>query len=432
MERVEPKWGDMEPKDVARAIRRHWIFALAVVVVTMAAAGAGLWLAPKTYESTAVLAAAASPDATATGENLDSLRGSVAELANSDDVLTDVAARIGEPRDVEDLRSAISGRWVDGTILIQIDVDDADPEVAADIANTVAEVLPLYDPSAGAFLYTVSDPAQPATSFSSPNLLLGLGAGLALAVLLGVGGAVLRERRTAGLGDPCEVAQLTEAPILARVATPRDPTTLPALYPGTAAAETFRELRIALEAAASTEPVQVVVVSGIRSGDVNVWLGANLAVSLAGVQRRVLLVDGRLGDRDGRPIAAAPQTAGLYDVLHGEPIGDALSAGPVENLTVLPAGDWGGEPSDTLLETRFGDAMRQAASRFDVVVVLAPPLDAGDDARVMAARGSLILAVPESGVSQRELHHQVGRVRSVGGRLLGVVLVGRRAERMAS
>ena len=422
----------MEPQDIGRAVWRHRVFVIVIVVTTLAAAGVGLWLAPKTYESTATLTAAASPDAEATGENLDSLRGSLGELANSEDVLADVASRLQEPRDVDDLREDVSGRWVSGTILVQIEVEDSDPEVAAEIANAVAAVLPLYDPSGGAFLYTVSDPAQPATTFSSPNLLLGLGAGLALAVLLGVCGALLRDRRTAGVGDACEVAQLTDAPVLARVAQPRDPTTLPALYPGTAAAEGFRERRIALAAAARTDPVPVVVVSGLRTGDVNVWLGANLAVSLAGVQRKVLLVDARLGDRDGRPIAAAPQTSGLYDVLNGEPIADALSAGPVPNLTVLPAGEWGGESSDSLLETRFAAVMRQATARFDVVVVLAPSVDQGDDARVMASRGSLILAVPESGVSQRELHHQVTRIRSVGGRLLGVVLVGRRAERMAS
>lgn len=422
----------MEPQDIGRAVWRHRVFVVVIVVATLAATAAGLWLAPKTYESTATLAAAASPDAAATGENLDSLRGSLGELANSEDVLADVASRLDEPRDVEDLRRDVSGRWVSGTILIQIEVEDSDPETAAAIANTVAEVLPLYDPSGGAFLYTVSDPAQPATSFSSPNLLLGVAAGVALAALLAVCGALLRERRTAGVGDASEVAQLTEAPVLARVAQPRDPTTLPALYPGTAAAEVFRELRIALEAAASSDPTPLVVVSGLRSGDVNVWLGANLAVSLAGVERKVLLVDGRLGDREGRPIAAAPQTSGLYDVLNGDPLRDALSPGPVDNLTVLPAGEWGGEPSDGLLETRFAHVMSGAAREFDVVVVLAPPLDAGDDARVMAARGSMILAVPETRVSQRELQHQVSRVRSVGGRLLGVVLVGRRAERVPS
>ena len=93
---------------------------------------------------------------------------------------------------------------------------------------------------------------------------------------------------------------------------------------------------------------------------------------------------------------------------------------------------WGGEPADSLLETRFAGVMAQAAARFDVVIVLATTLDRSDDARVMAARGSLILAVPEAGVSQRELRLQASRIRSVGVRLLGVVMVGRRAERMAS
>ncbi|MGB0100247.1 MAG: hypothetical protein WBP61_08185, partial [Nocardioides sp.] len=384
------------------------------------------------YESTATLTAAATPDAVETGENLDSLRGSLAELANSEDVLEEVSARLSEPREVDDLREDVSGQWVAGTILVEITVEDADPEVAAEIANAVAAVLPLFDPSAGAFLFTESNPAQPAETFSSPNLLLGIGVGIVLAALLSVCAALLRERRAVAVGDPAEVAQLIEAPVLAHVAQPRDPTTLPALYPGTAAAGAFRELRIALEAEASEDPVSVVVVSGLRSGDVNVWLGANLAVSLANVNRRVLLVDGRIGDREGRPIASAPQTSGLYDVLNGVPLEDGLSPGPVDNLTVLPAGEWGGEAGDTLVETGFAGVMAQAASLFDVVVVLAPPVDRGDDARVMAARGSLILAVPESGVSQRELRLHTTRLRSVGVRLLGVVLVGRRAERVAS
>jgi Mrp family chromosome partitioning ATPase len=77
--------------------------------------------------------------------------------------------------------------------------------------------------------------------------------------------------------------------------------------------------------------------------------------------------------------------------------------------------------------------MAQAAARFDVVVVLAPPIDVGEDARIMAGAGSLLLAVPETGVSQRDLRRHLARVRTVGVRLLGVVLVGRSSDRrMAS
>ena len=49
----------------------------------------------------------------------------------------------------------------------------------------------------------------------------------------------------------------------------------------------------------------------------------------------------------------------------------------------------------------------------------------------MAAGGSVLLAVPGR-VAQRELREHVARIRSVGVRLLGVVLLTKRPERLAS
>ncbi|WP_085872440.1 MULTISPECIES: Wzz/FepE/Etk N-terminal domain-containing protein [unclassified Nocardioides] len=421
----------MELKDVGRAVWRHRVLAIAIVLTTAVAVATGLYLSPKTYTASATVSAAAS-DETASAEDLNALRGTLGELSNSQDVLEGVASQLSEPRSTDQLRREISGRWVEGTILVQITVSDEDPDMAAEIANTVAEVLPLHDPSNGSFLFTTSNPAAPATTFSSPNLLLGIGVGALLALVLAVCGALLRDRYTNRIGSAAEVEEAGDAPVLAHVSPPRDPTTLPALYPGTAAADVFRTLRIALEAEASTVPVSRVVVSGVTPGEVNVWLGANLAISLASVGRRVLLVDGRIGDRHGQSIAAGPDTSGLYELLLGGDLDTALSAGPVDNLSVLPAGDWGGEPADVLLETRFSTVMAEAAARFDVVVVLAPPLDLCDDARVMAAGGSMLLAVPESGVSPRTLRQHADRVRSVGVRVLGVVLIGKTAERVPS
>lgn len=419
----------MEAKYVVQAVSRHKILVAAIMVVTLGAAGLGLWMAPKTYEASATVSVAAAPESTEPLEDLDALRSSIGELANSEDVLADVSSRLDEPRSIDDLRRAIVGSWVMGTILVQIQVTDSDPQAAAEIANTVAQVLPLYDVSNGALVFTTSDPAQVPTTFSSPSILLASGVAVALALILAVCGALLRERRTAGLRDATEVEHLVGAPVLATIAPPKDPTTLPALYPGTSAADVFRQLRIGLEAEASSEPVSLVVVAGVTDGDVSVWLGANLAVSLANVHRKVLLVDGRVGDQEGSPIAA-PDTLGLYDVLTGADLGDALSAGPVDNLTVLPAGEWGGASAETLLETRFAAAMIQAAKRFDVVVVLAPSLSACEDARIMAAGGSLLLAIPQQGVTQLELRRHASRIRAVGVRLLGVVLVGKRVERL--
>ena len=48
----------------------------------------------------------------------------------------------------------------------------------------------------------------------------------------------------------------------------------------------------------------------------------------------------------------------------------------------------------------------------------------------MAAGGSLVLAVPETGVTPHELRRHVSDIRAVGVRLLGVVMIGKRAERL--
>ena len=56
-----------------------------------------------------------------------------------------------------------------GTILVQIEVSDSDPDMAAEIANTVAEVLPLYDVSNGGLVFTTSNPAQAADDVLQPE-----------------------------------------------------------------------------------------------------------------------------------------------------------------------------------------------------------------------------------------------------------------------
>lgn len=419
----------MDLGDIGGALWRQKVIVVLVLLLTAGAVAAGLMAAPRTYTATATVAATAAPESTTSVEDLDDLRGTLGEVANSRSVLEEVQARLTVDRTLDELRREISGAWVEGTILVQITVEDGDPEAAAEIANAVADVLPLHDPSNGAFLFTTSNPAQVPLIYSSPNLLLGIGVGALLALVLAVSAALLRDRRTTTGVDATGIEDATVAPVLAQIAPPRDPTTLPALYPGTAPAAVFRQLRIALEAEASNEPVSRVVVTGVTTADVNVWLGANLAISLANSGRKVLMVDGRMGERHGTPIAGGPDTAGLYDVLTGADLDSAISPGPVANLTVLPSGSWGGEPTDALIETRFPEAMDVMADLYDVVLVLAPPLDVCDDARLMARGGSLLLAVIEGGVSAGELRSHAERIRTVGVRLLGTVLVTRRPER---
>lgn len=424
----------MEPQDLLGALwRQRWLVA-AVFVVTGIALAIGIALAPKTYTSTAVVSATQDPDvpSTLSSDDLESLRGTMAELANSRAVVEQVRSSLGVDRSVDDLRRSIDGTSVDGTVLLEVEARDRDPDVAAEIANAAAGALQFYTPGEDVFRYTETTRAQPAVTYSDPDLLIAGAAGLAVAAVLSCLCAVARDQRRSTVDHGRIAEEAADAPLLAHVSPPRDLTALPALHPGTAAADVFRHLRLALEIEGSKDPVDVVVVAGIGGGEINVWLGANLAISLASVGRRVLLVDGRLDSRSGNLDADTSGRTGLFEVLDGAPLEDALIDGPVDGLRVLPAGDGQGRSAEALIETRWSEVLTEARSLADVVIVLAPPMDVCDDARVMAAGGSLVLAVPEGRVSVAALRVHSDRVRSVGARLLGLVLVGHRADRLAA
>jgi capsular polysaccharide biosynthesis protein len=369
----------------------------------------------------------------------DALRATLAELASSRGVVEEVRDRITAERSEAELRRSIDGDWVRGTVLVEVTVDDRDPDTAAAIANAVADVLVEGDvvtdvsgPSLDESLdLTTSDPARAPDTFSSPDLRFALGLGLLLALGLATAAAVWRDRRTNTVDDAAAVEDAATAPLLAHLTPPEDLTSMPALHPGSGEADLFRHLRLALEEQAEAGSSRVVV-AGVTSGDVNVWIGANVALALAGTGQRVLLVDGRMGDRFGTPVEDAPDTPGLYDVLLGADLETAMSPGPVDLLEVLPAGRYGDAKVPELIAQRFLTVMESAATGFDHVVVIGPPLDVCEDSRSMAVNGCMVLALVEGSVSASALRQHADRIRAVGARLLGVVLVAKHSGRGAA
>lgn len=422
----------MDVRDLGVALWRQRLLVLALVLLSVAVVAVGLWFAPKTYQATAEVEASKEPTSTATPDSLDQARADLATLAESDALLNAVRLQLDDVRSTAELQDAVDVRWMPGTTYIEIVVRDEDRRLAAVIANEVAKELVGRDPSSDVVSLTVQRRAATPAVFLDPPLgrVLGggLGAGLLLALLIGLG----RDRRTETVENATDVENAAVAPLLAHLTAPADLTSMPALRPGSAEADMFRHLRLALEAETSGGPSKKIVVAGVSAGEVDVWLGANAAIALANVGRRVLLVDGRMGDRFGRPSQPGPDTLGLSDVLKGADLDRAVSPGPVELLSVLPSGSWTDDPPESLLGHAFDGVMAEAAARFDVVVVLAPPLDQADDAWQMAVAGSLLLAVPEGGVSTSVLRAHATRVRTAGGRILGVVLIGRDAESTAA
>ena len=100
---------------------------------------------------------------------------------------------------------------------------------------------------------------------------------------------------------------------------------------------------------------------------------------------------------------------------------------------MLPSGNWGEEPVEPLLRNRFDAVMDRAAEDFDV------------HRRPRAAAGRLRRRSPDgggrlarcsryrrAGCRSTMLRAHADQVRALGARVLGVVLIGRRAEPMVA
>ena len=139
------------------------------------------------------------PDALVHAQDKAVMRQRLAELGipcPRNAVVADVEQELGGARSEDELRRSIAGRWVEGTVLVEISVDDRDPEVAAQIANLTYGALTRNDPSRGGLRYTLSNPANPPVTYSSPNLLFAILVGTMVSLVLGAAAALARDRRT--------------------------------------------------------------------------------------------------------------------------------------------------------------------------------------------------------------------------------------------
>ncbi len=192
--------------------------------------------------------------------------------------------------------------------------------------------------------------------------------------------------------------------------------------PRSPAAEAYRTLRTNLTFAALDKPLETLVVTTPAPAADKSLPVANLAVSMAQAERRVILVDADLRRPQLHEIFALPNNAGLTTMFVDR---QALENPPllettVENLVLLPSGPLPPNPADLLGSRRFEEALVALRQRADVVLFDAPPVLVATDAAVLGTKVDGVLLAISAGQTRRdhvlrarELLEQA-RVRLVG------------------
>jgi protein-tyrosine kinase len=190
-------------------------------------------------------------------------------------------------------------------------------------------------------------------------------------------------------------------------------------------AEHFRSLRsqLLMRAWPDGEPHRAVALISPDVGDGRSWTAANLAITLAQLGQRTLLVDANLRTPRLHELFKLPNGSGLSGILSGRADHDSIvQVAAVESLFVLPAGATPPNPLELVERAAFSQLMRELVAKFDHVIVDTPAAALGADASVIAARcGSAVILARKDHSAFVALQELVASFAGSHARIAGVV-----------
>jgi protein-tyrosine kinase len=197
--------------------------------------------------------------------------------------------------------------------------------------------------------------------------------------------------------------------------------------PFSARAEAFRALRsqMMMRVWTEAEPMRrALAVISPQSGDGKTYCSANLAVALAQLGGRTLLVDADLRGPRQHEVFRLSNRDGLSGVLSGRGDRDAVQPVPgLPTLSVLTGGTTPPNPLELVERPAFGLLIRELSDKFDHVVVDTPAGVYGADSIVIAARcGAALMIAREHQSRIAKLHELVGAIAGSPARVAGVVV----------
>ncbi|RDJ24076.1 hypothetical protein DWF00_03005 [Bosea caraganae] len=285
--------------------------------------------------------------------------------------------------------------------------------------------------------------AEPIDTPSGPKASLVLGLALLGAATLGAGLAFLLERRDTGFRREDEVLPETDCPCLGLIAA----TSGTAMRLDIAARrETMRAIAASTGLTAFQTSAKTVLVTSALPGEGKSLVVDSLALSLMEMGRSVLIIDASPRSepaRENRPaledmVADASSRRQFLESRRGEPLpvlqrrnaslrsSLPLVAGEsMAPLSVIQRRTGLSEGGAVFANAAIGDLVREASSKFDVILIEAPPVMLVADSLILAQVADIVIqAVRWHDTPKSTVSAALKRLREAAVRVNGIVLTG--------
>ena len=272
----------------------------------------------------------------------------------------------------------------------------------------------------------IADPADVPRVPISPNKQRDLLFGIMVGLVAAIGAAFLFEYLDNKIKSPPEIRAYLNLPCLGlvpKVAGKQG--SIPLLLNNGAPdsfAEAFRAVRSNVLFSVSNECRRLVVTSTAPREGKSV-VASNLAAGLAMAGHRVALIDADMRRPRVHTIFGVDASPGLSQLIVGSAKAEVIRRSRIPNLWIVTAGEVPPNPAELLSSQQFDHFLTTLSTRFDWVILDAPPVLAVTDASIVAHLASAVVFVASADITDRNAAVQaVSQLRSAKANFLGVVL----------
>ena len=345
-------------------------------------------------------------------------------------VLEQVISETGVTYTTEELSENVSVEAYENTEMLKISVTDQDPELAANIANSIAQVF--SGEIAKINNISVVDVAVTPEEVSNNTLKRDLLIALFISIFgtIGVVFVVYYFDDTVKLTDDLE--EEIGMPVVAKVfksdigsKNNRKVELLAQKYPKSVVSESIKTLRTNLQFSSVDEDIKTILITSSIPGEGKSFISANLAISFAQTDKRVLIVDCDMRKGRQHRIFKLSNSKGLSNLLIDDMtnLKDYINKTSVPGVHVITRGTVPPNPSELLNSKKNADLLRVLKAKYDVIIYDGVPCNGLPDSIIMSKLVDKVLIVSSDSMTPKSvLESTKKQLESVNAPVAGDVL----------
>ncbi len=346
------------------------------------------------------------------------------ELIKMEVVIDEVTNNLGLDLTYREFIEKMNIEILDNTEIIKIEVKDKNSDLATKIIDELVavssekanKVMGIENVQA---INETRTRAIPVKSKATTNMAISGVLGFVLSIFL----VFMLEYFDTVIETPKEIERLLNLPVSGLI--PAEEGLVLSEKPGSLASESYRTLRTNIESIKEEKEIKSILVTSSNPDEDKEVVAANIALSMAQIQKKVLFIDGNMRRPEIHTLFGINNDNGLSNVLNGEiDYKEAISRLEKEkSLHILTSGSNFSKPAELLASGNMKNLLEKAKDEYDIIIVNAPSLGAIADSTIISTIVDGTFMVCSSGrTNMDELKLSKKLLDKVNVNIIGVIL----------